>query len=633
MAEEHEYKLRIDPRILELLGPNLYTNIYYVLAELIANAYDANAKNVYITADNHSIIVEDDGHGMSYMDGDVDNFLNVARETRTNNENSFVKGSNQTRKKMGRKGVGKLAALSVSKEVEIKTIKNNEKSGFILSRHVDEDKKLSPIPTDQINFLHVRDHGTSITMKNPQYKINKTLKSAKNNLLKIFPLVNEDFKIHLQIDTKKTIIESFEKEILDGLGALITLGEEFSHLHDHFNSQLKITPQQEDQLHIKRSAHPHRLTLTKKDNTESDYLLSIRGWIGAYRSSTGKKQHQTDFPENFISILSNKKMGEFNILPIVGKNALNEVYIVGQLHIDLFEESELPDMALSNRQGYKSDDIRYETVINYVRKQLLPEVISLRAKYASYRKSITEKNKNIKDIAREGILKKNIDTFKENAAHTAAKSISKSLNSEDHIEQIEQAVGLAINKTLPDMGIKSTIDDQKKKLLISHTSKNKTTSDFIFDLIEYAGVPTNAIIYTSNDDANTRIPESESIYDYLRKFFVNSYSTQKIYVIYITSDEMAASWACVSEVGAGWILQSEHNIFNINTHTPKQPLNINREWANLAYNSDDDEIVLSTRDADVISEKVRHICNTLGYQAQSKANIIQRINRKVTITD
>lgn len=38
-----EYQLNVDPRILELLGPNLYTNIYYVLAELVANAYDADA--------------------------------------------------------------------------------------------------------------------------------------------------------------------------------------------------------------------------------------------------------------------------------------------------------------------------------------------------------------------------------------------------------------------------------------------------------------------------------------------------------------------------------------------------------------------------------------------------------------
>lgn len=43
MPKMKEYQLNVDPRILELLGPNLYTNIYYVLAELVANAYDADA--------------------------------------------------------------------------------------------------------------------------------------------------------------------------------------------------------------------------------------------------------------------------------------------------------------------------------------------------------------------------------------------------------------------------------------------------------------------------------------------------------------------------------------------------------------------------------------------------------------
>ena len=64
MSEEKHYRLEIDPNILKLLGPNLYTNIYYVLAELIANAYDASAKNVYIINNNDAIIVEDDGKGM-----------------------------------------------------------------------------------------------------------------------------------------------------------------------------------------------------------------------------------------------------------------------------------------------------------------------------------------------------------------------------------------------------------------------------------------------------------------------------------------------------------------------------------------------------------------------------------------
>lgn len=80
-------------------------------------------------------------------------------------------------------------------------------------------------------------------------------------------------------------------------------------------------------------------------------------------------------------------MGEFNILPIVGQNKLNEVYIVGQLYVDLFELSELPDMALSNRQGYKSDDIRYETVIKYVRETLLPDILKKRVLYTDLTKA------------------------------------------------------------------------------------------------------------------------------------------------------------------------------------------------------------------------------------------------------
>lgn len=73
-----EYQLNVDPRILELLGPNLYTNIYYVLAELVANAYDADAHNVYIISNKDDIRIEDDGHGMSYQNGEVKKFLNVA---------------------------------------------------------------------------------------------------------------------------------------------------------------------------------------------------------------------------------------------------------------------------------------------------------------------------------------------------------------------------------------------------------------------------------------------------------------------------------------------------------------------------------------------------------------------------
>ncbi len=101
MAAKKLYEINIDPRILELLGPSLYTNIYYILAELIANAYDANAHNVYIIQEDDCIIVEDDGNGMSYDDGDIKKYLNVAHETRVKADQSFVEGSDKKKKENG----------------------------------------------------------------------------------------------------------------------------------------------------------------------------------------------------------------------------------------------------------------------------------------------------------------------------------------------------------------------------------------------------------------------------------------------------------------------------------------------------------------------------------------------------
>lgn len=624
---QKEYSINIDPRILELLGPNLYTNIYYVLAELIANAYDANAKNVYIVSDNNSITVEDDGHGMSYKVG-VKKFLNIAQESRTNEEESYVSGSDKRRRKMGRKGVGKLAALSVSENVEIKTVRDGDKSGFILSRRVGDDHKLAAIDDDKIHFLRVKEQGTSIVMKTPQYKINKTLKAAKNNLVKIFPLVDEDFRIHLQLGNKSEVIDSFEKEIIQGLGALVTLGEEFSFLHDNFDSQLDLPTEHEEKLHLRKPAYVKKLKMEDREGKKREFPLEIKGWVGAYRSSRGKKLDQTDFPDNFISILSNKKMGEFNILPLVGKNALSEVYVVGQLHIDLFEETMLPDMALSNRQGYKSDDERYVAATQYIRDELLPLVISLRSKYASYKNDKKDEDKHKKNREREAKFKEQVEKFKNDASQAAANEIAKTFGGK--AEGLQGIVKSMINKNLPNLGIKSSIDDNKKKLLISHSFGNKGICDFIYDMLIYTGIPGDVVIYTSSDYADSRIPQKQNIFEYLRDFFVNSYSDEKIYVIYVTSNEMGRSWAAVSEVGAGWITKNQHDIFNINEFTPRKPLDVDTPWANMRF--EEGLIKLSKMEADIIADKLIYACQQLSYKPQPKNNILSEIRRRVAVT-
>ena len=316
---EKQYKLNIDPRILELLGPSLYTNIYYIIAELVANAYDADAHNVYIIDRQESIIVEDDGKGMSYSGGEIDKYLNVARISRNSEEDEETALG---RKRMGRKGVGKLAALSVSENVLVKTVVDGEKSGFVLSRTVNEDRLLESIDESEIAFEKISSHGTAIVMLNPQYKLHATTTAIKRNLLKIFPMVSEDFKIHIIRGKEEEIISDFDKEMINELSTLITIGDEFKHLTSYFETDFKnnISELCEERDTIKLS-----LSMKNKKGEEKEYILQINGWIGTYSTTRGRKVEITDFPDNFVSLFANKKMGEFNVLPAVGQNKLNEV--------------------------------------------------------------------------------------------------------------------------------------------------------------------------------------------------------------------------------------------------------------------------------------------------------------------
>ncbi|MFA5431356.1 MAG: ATP-binding protein [Candidatus Paceibacterota bacterium] len=614
---DREYKIRIDPRILELLGPSLYTNIYYVLAELIANAYDASASNVYIIQKDGKIIVEDDGIGMSYSSGDIERYLNVAVETRTNGKESLtIKGE---RKRMGRKGIGKLAALSVSEKVLIMTRKKGEVSGFVLSRHINEDHKLKAIDKKDINFKIIKSNkdGTSVVMTKPQYGLHKTVNAIKNNLLKIFPLVNKDFKINIITEIDSITIDSFDKEMINGLGALITFGEEFENLFKYFNSGLSEEAKVIKELLKKEAAV--LLPVKSKDRNGKEKLINveIKGWIGAYRTTTGRKKDKNDFPDNFISLLSNKKLGEYNILPLVGKNKLQEVYIVGQLHVDAFEDTELPDMALSNRQGYKTDDPRYEAVISLVRDHILPQIINMRIIYAEQQKKEKEKGKIELQGKKEEELKKKVNEYKEKTSERVIKEINKNLGIKvpDGIKKMMQD---EMNRILPIVGLKENIDSQKKKILISHTKDDKALCDIIYKMLSFNGVLDEDIIYTNCDNEDCRIPNRMDIFDYLRKFFVDSYSNEKVFVIYVTSNDMARSWGAVSEVGAGWITQKDHDIFSINGYRPDPPLNTRAEWHTSKKSGDD--ITMNDLEIDKFIVKIRDICNDLGYKVRDKVS-------------
>jgi hypothetical protein len=608
---EKTYEINVDPRILELLGPNLYTNLYYVLAELIANAYDADAKNVYIISGKDEIRVEDDGTGMSYENGDVHRYLNVAGVSRTTEDESVTASG---RRKMGRKGVGKLAALSVSELVDVLTVAAGEKSGFVLARRPAQGNRLAAISEADVQFEKVGAHGSAIVMRAPQYRLHKTLAAVRRNILKLFPFVGKDFRIHIIRGSESLVVDAFDETVMSELSTLITLGEAHGRL-----AKLVPDPYPDRREELVTSRPPVLIPLTMEDvnGAEHEYELIIEGWIGTYKSTRGRKVEITDFPDNFISLFANGKLGEFNILPLVGQNKLSEVYVVGQLHVDLFELTELPDMALSNRQGYKSDDPRYVAVLEYVRTMLLAEVRRRRDLFVSLENEAKKAKKDAEQRSDEAKLRVDIDKFRVEASRSAAEALS-ALGVEASQADMREAVSRSLNEHSPDIGLKAKVDAQKKKILISQTYLDKPFSDVLQAMLVYNGVPEDEIIYTNSDDQRCRIPESRAVYDYLRDFFVDSYSTQKMIVLFVTSENTGKSWGAITEVGASWITQMSHKIFNIRPFRPDFPLDNASQWQS-TNREPSGELWVDTVNADIFCQKVEAVCEDLGYSKRSRS--------------
>jgi hypothetical protein len=515
---------------------------------------------------------------------------------------------------MGRKGVGKLAALSVSAFVEVLTVADGEKSGFVLARRPADGNKLAAIPDDSIKFDRVGSHGSAIVMRAPQYRLHKTLSAVRRNLLKLFPLVGQDFRIHVIRGSESLVIDAFDQTVMSELTTLITLGDEYAPLAKLVPNPY---PQRREDLVTARPTVSIPLTMADIAGVSHEYELLIKGWVGTYKSTRGRKAEITDFPDNFISLFANGKLGEFNILPVVGQNKLSEVYVVGQLHVDLFELTELPDMALSNRQGYKSDDPRYVAVLEYVRTTLLADARRRRDLFVSLENAAKKAKKEEEQRANEEKLRENVEEFRKNASAAAAEALT-ALGVNASEDDMRDTVAKSLSDRSPDMGLKARVDAQKKKILISQTYPDKPFSDVLQSMLVFNGIPNDEIIYTNSDDESCRIPEGRAVYDYLREFFVDSYSTQKMSVIFVTSENTGKSWGAVTEVGASWITQMSHKIFNIRPFRPDYPLDNAAQWQSTNRESTG-ELWVDTVNADIFCQKIEAVCDELGYSKRTRS--------------
>ena len=110
-------KFQADSALLRELGEALVGQPHIALAELVKNAYDADATRCRVTIDADQIVVEDNGHGMSEQEF-LDHWMTIG--TRHKQEAGTSRAFK--RQVTGSKGVGRLAAQFLAHQLEMTTV-------------------------------------------------------------------------------------------------------------------------------------------------------------------------------------------------------------------------------------------------------------------------------------------------------------------------------------------------------------------------------------------------------------------------------------------------------------------------------------------------------------------------------
>ena len=146
--------LRFAGQLVEQLGAQLYPRVTAAVAELVSNAWDADARNVWVTIPFDEkwrgpavIEVLDDGHGMTRRQAQ-ERYLVVGL-----NRRRYGATSEGGRALHGRKGIGKLAAFGTAGLLECVTRRNSELTAFAID--YEKLRKEEPTAQERVN-IYVR---------------------------------------------------------------------------------------------------------------------------------------------------------------------------------------------------------------------------------------------------------------------------------------------------------------------------------------------------------------------------------------------------------------------------------------------------------------------------------------------
>lgn len=364
------YKMSISLNVLNHLGLNLYSNTPAVLAEVIANAWDADATEVKVdfNIEEKTITVTDNGHGMD-LDDINDKYLHVGYQKRGDTSDYHTPGG---RKPMGRKGIGKLSLFSIAKKIFVYSQKKDgEKESFLMDS--DEIKKAiqseDPSSPGEYEPGHVKfdadidEQGTviKITELKKLRLTQASINGLRKRIARRFGIIGEqrDFRIFVNGEE----VNFSDRDYFHKARFIFQYGD-----YDYAQHCQNLDTDN-DTSEKMSFARPYRFDSEGKATGEGVHKIS--GWIAIARHSNDLDDGQGQEDNlNKITIVVRGKVAQEDILNELRMGSMISKFIYGEIYADFLDEDSKEDIATSSRQRLVEDDPRYIATKKFIDNEI-----------------------------------------------------------------------------------------------------------------------------------------------------------------------------------------------------------------------------------------------------------------------
>ena len=359
-GKDAQFYFEISLSVLNHLGRKLYRSFITVLGEAISNAWDADATSVRIDIDidKNTMVIKDDGQGMS-KDDFQDKFLKIGYSKRKEGDLS----EKRKRPFIGRKGIGKLALLSCAERITVVSrVRGGPYIGGVidnsgLDKAITEDLTPNEYPLQEWNRAslkpHMKNHqqGTIILFERINEGVRHTIGFLKKSIALYFrfSLLDKRFNIYLNN-------EKITTSCLDDLAMKTEFLWEVNDISDPYVAYLKRI--------FTRERNESRTLRVKGD---------IKGFIASVEKPRNLKITTADERVG-VDLFVNGRLREKDVLKHMPTARVVESYLYGQIHCDLLDDK--VDRFTSSREGVVADDPKFAKIIDLLKTKVLNEVLN-----------------------------------------------------------------------------------------------------------------------------------------------------------------------------------------------------------------------------------------------------------------